>query len=332
MSPITKQDLIAGGLPDDVLLGWIVPFTITDEPTEHRQLAAWFDELGLDPAILPPQPKPVDAFRKATSEAKEKYVLPDGSVCTVLCRDVDSNENMTRRQITREVRKPKAKEPLSYTRAIEVVFWRGQSKPVTDASGAIVGRAIERGSERFQIKVNREGLDADELRAITEIAELIRLRYLSYYDHLDGNRIRAVIRDYIKHLRAIEIKPGLYFVHASRSTEIRALQELVRRIGGGCFMHMIPLVDLEEQRDMVTAAFKRESAQALAEVAKEARELAQSGSITPAAYARIKDRYDEITEKAKEHMQALQLSTEVTESAAQVAHAALVDIQKALVA
>lgn len=324
--PATARDILNenGDLPDEVLLGRLVLFTITDEPTRRDDLEQWFDDNGLDKRLLPPEIKPIDAFKKATSEAKEKYTLPDGTTAVVLCRDVHSNGEYVKRQITREVKDSNAKQ-LSYTRAIEATFYRGRIGARADGAGS----QVIRGSERVNIRVDKTGLSDAELSAVQDIARNIVERYQKYYEHLDGNRLRATVRDYLKHLNAVEIKGGVYFVHVSKSAELAALQSLVQKLGGGCAMHTIPLVDIVREREMVAAAFEREASQNLQDIAKEARALLeQRKNVTPDAYAKIKARYDEVTAKAQEHLVTLQISQDVTGASAEMALNALVALQK----
>jgi len=314
-----------GDLPDDVLLGRIVMFTITDEMVGRNQLEQTFQALNLDPRLLPPEIKPVDAFKKATSDANNKYTLPNGQVCTVLCRDVASTNEFVKRQITREVKDAKARQ-LSYTRAIECTFYRATTEKKADGS-----TGTKKGSERVSIKIDQTGLDASEISEVTKIADEIKTRYNRYYHFLDGNKLRATVRDYLKHLNAIELRGGVYFVHVTRSDELSRLQTLVRGWGGGCSMYSIPLVDIERERQMVTDAFQREASQQLTEVAKECAHLRESRKqITPQAYAKIKQRYDEVVSKAIEHQGMLQVSQDLTGAAAEVALHALTDLQEEL--
>lgn len=312
-----------GDLDDTVLLGRIVLFTITDEQITRQDLENRFLALGLDTDMLPPEIKPIDAFKKATSEAKEKYPLPGGREAIVLCREVTSNSEYVRRQITREVKDAKART-LSYSKAIDCTFYRART--AADANGK---QKVQKGSERVQIKIDPTDLDQAELSAVRQIAQNIENRYQQYYNHLDGNRLRATVRDYLKHLNAVEIKGGVYFVHIKHSDELKQLQTLVDGLGGGCMMHSIPLVDIERERKMVALAFEREASQSLQDIAHECAELkANRKSISPTAYARIKERYDEVVEKANEHMVTLQVSHDITGASAEVALKALLDLQE----
>ena len=149
-----------GDLPADALLGRIVLFTIADQQTKRDDLVQWFDELGLNPALLPAEIKPVDAFKKATSEAKEVYELENGRYAAVLCRDVQSNSEYNMRQITREIR-DSSRRRLAYSKAIECVFYRARAE-----KGKLV-----RGTERVRVTIDPDGVGPSERDKIREIAQ-----------------------------------------------------------------------------------------------------------------------------------------------------------------
>lgn len=304
-------------LPADVLLGRIVLFTITDEPVRHEDLTKWFADLGLDEKYLPTPNKYIDAFKKATSDTKESYPLTKGRTAHLLCRDVSSTTDFVRRQITREV-KDSGRRRLVYGEAITCTFFRPP-------------RTEDQDTARLQVTVNPTNLEPGELAMVQRIARDIAERYQRYYQFLDGQKVRATIRGYLKKLNAIEIKGGVYFVHSSRDDELGRLAQLVDRLGGGCHMNMIPMVDLERERAFMARVFEREASQALRDLTTEARELmAQRKTITGAAYAKMKARYDEVLNNATEHMENLQVNQDVTAAAAEVAHRALSELAEAM--
>lgn len=304
-------------LPADALLGRIVLFTITDEPVSLTDLTKWFDDAGLDKNYLPPANKALDAFKKATSDTKDSYTMTKGRTAQLLCRDVTQTPDYVRRQITREIRDSKNKR-LSYVDAITATFYRP-----TDPGN--------QNTARIKITVNTDVLEASEVDTVKHVAQAVYSRYTRYYDYLDGMKLRATVRNYLKKLNCIEIKGGVYFVHASRDVELNALADVVHRFGGGCHMNMIPMVDLKKDREFMARMFEREASQALNEVAKEAKELLTSGrSITPAACARIKAKYDEVLANAEEHMLTLQVSQDITTASAEVALTALTKLTEGL--
>lgn len=305
-----------GNLPADALLGRIVLFTIADQQTKRDDLVQWFDDLGLNPALLPAEIKPVDAFKKATSEAKEEYELGNGRTAAVLCREVSSTSEYIMRQITREVRDG-SRRRLAYSKAIECVFYRARAE-----AGKLV-----RGTERVRITIDPDGVGPAERDKVREIANEIETRYQRYANFLDGNKLRAVVREYLKYLNAIEIKGGVYFVHANRQKELDSLRTLVDRLAG-CSMQTIPLVDLANERQMVVDAFQREASQRLEEIVRDISELRGSRKkITADAYAKIRARYDRVMDQASEYLRTLNISQDSTASAAELALDSLVTLQ-----
>lgn len=293
-------------LPADVLLGRIVLFKITDEPVSLADLTRWFKDAGLDEAYLPPANKALDAFKKAASDTKDSYAMSKGRTAQLLCRDVTQTPDYVRKQITREIRDGKNKR-LNYIDAITCTFYRP-----TDPN--------DQNTARIKITVNKDALEDSEVETVQHVARAIHARHLRYFDYLDGMKLRATVRNYLKKLNSIEIKGGVYFIHASRDVELNALADVVGKFGGDCHMDMIPMVDLKRDREFMARMFEREASQALNEVAREAQELLSSGSkITPAACARIKAKYDGVLANAEEHMLTLQVSQDVTTASAEVA-------------
>lgn len=306
----------AGELPEDVLLGRIVLFTIADGRTKYADIEKWFDELNLNKAMMPVENKPVDAFRKATSDLNgDSYPLPNsGLEASLLCRDVTTNDNYVRRQITREIRDSRKKK-LSYDEAITCTFYR--------ATRSENGKP-KRG-ERLQVTVRHDNLSLSEHKTVENLAESIKERFLDYYEYLDGNKVRATVRKYLKHLNGIELKGGVYFVHISRDEELQRLATLVdERLDDGCYMQTIPMVDLEKERTFIARAFEREASQSLQEITKEARSLLETRkSITPTMYQKMKERFDTVLANANEHMANLEVSQDLTAASAEVALQAL---------
>lgn len=300
----------AGELPPDVLLGWIVFFTVTDEPIARQQLVDWFTELNLDASMLPPEIKAIDAYKKATSEAKESYPMSDGRQAFVLCRDVNTTGDYIRRQITREIKDVKRKS-LDYSAAITATFYRG------------VGSKA-----KLDLRLHSDVLEHEEHDHMEMIQKAIEVRFERYYRMLDGNKLRAVVRNYLKQpLNGIEIRGGVYFVHASRNEELTRLAELVNRFGGGCMMHAVPIVNLERERAFIAKAFETEASNNLGDIAKEVKE-ALANNVTPAVYTRLKKRYDEVLARAEEHIVTLEVSQDMTAAAAEVAHDLLARLQE----
>lgn len=297
-------------LPADTLLGRIVLFTITDHGVPCQDMIDVIAELGLE-AIPGPQPnKYLDAYKKATSDVKDSYDLPKNRTGHLLCRDVTTTSEFIRRQITREIR-DSGRKRLSYEPAIEATFYK-PSDPHQQAKS------------KLSVKINPQFLEPTEVEYIKVVAQTIVANYHRYFETFDGQKIRGWVRSYLKRLNAVEIKGGVYFVPVSRDEELGRLAELVSRMGGGCHMNMIPMVDLQREREFITMVFEREAAQALREITTEVNELISSRkNITSTAYAKMKARYDEVMGNAQEHMENLQVNQDSTAASAEVAFGAL---------
>lgn len=309
----------AGELPADVILGRIVMFTITDTPTRSDDLAKIFDAHNLNPGLLPGDIRAVDAYKKATSDATGvEYGVQDGNTATILSRDVAANSELICRHIVREVRDSRRRQ-LSHDKVAEAIFYR----PRPGAGGLVV-----RGTERLNIVIDGTHLQDDAERTnVEKVCEDIKARYDLYAHFLDGNKLRATVRTYLKYLNAIELKGGVYFVHSNRTDELLRLGAAVAEIQG-CRMNMIPLVDLENERQMVVDAFQREASQALTEIVVEIGTLrATRKRVSPDAYAKIKRKYDSVIAQANEYLRTLGLSQDLTAASAEIALDALAELQ-----
>lgn len=309
----------SGDLPADVLLGNIVLFTINDGEYSHPQVVQWFDELGLNPKHLPEPNKAVDAYKKATSEADDfEYTLPDGNTAHVLVRDVVSNKEMIVRHLVREVRDAR-KQRLAYAKIGEAVFYRP----------AVRGGKTQPGTERFRLNIETDALLPGERDAMQEpLVARITQRYERYVNFMDGMKVRAMVRDYVRDLNSVTLKAGVYFVHVSRKDELERLRTLVDRLAHGCFMHLVPLVDLAEQREKVIAAFQTEAVDSLEKVIQAIQHVRSTrNTITPEAYAKLKQQYDDVVVRAQEHQRTLGLNVNQTAGAAELALDALVALQ-----
>lgn len=319
ISAVKKYLDQTGDLPADALLGHLVLFRINDGDYNRDDIEAWFEDLKLNPGFVPVPGKAVDAYKKATSQGDDfDYDLPDGTVAHVLVRDVVSDSKVITRHLVREIRDSKRRR-LAYGPIGEATFFR----PVT------TNGIVQPGSERFQLRVDHQQLVAHERPPMQALVDKISNAYDRYVKFIDGDKARAMVREYVKYLNGTMLKDGIYFVHITRKEELDRLSEVVSRLGNGCRMDTIPLVNLEDQKDMVVEAFQAESEKALAEVVKEiAHVRGTRKTVTPEAYAKIKNKYDTVMLRATEYTRTLDVSQERTAGAAEVALDSLAELQR----
>jgi hypothetical protein len=291
-----------GDLPSDVLLGRFVFYKITDEPVDRADMVEWFEELELNPDRLPAENKAQHAFEKATSETTGKqYEMTKGRTAHLLCRDVAKNREVTRRQITREIKDTKNRV-LDYDKVMELAFYRPND-------------AGDQTTARMSIQIDSAHLERGEKVNLQEQAESIQQRYYRHFMFMDGAKLRACVRDYLKkELKAIEVRAGVYFVLSKYDDELARLSEMVNRFGGGCEMNAVPIVDVPRERKFLGQVLQREQAQALNDLAKAIEEANPSQGMVRSLTAK----FEELQATTAEHAATLKM-TETT-NAASVEH------------
>lgn len=308
-------------LPAEMLLGRLVMFTISDNAILRPDLVKWFEELSLNSRFLPAENRPIDAFKKATSEVDERsYPISDGTEGILLTRKVTTNRDELQRGIVREVRDSK-RRTLSHAVVVNATFY----KPKT-----LHGRH-QVGSERIRLTRINEPLLPEEIPYIDAAMQDIDTRYRHHVSFIDGNKVRAVVRNYLKYLNALEIKGGVYFVHENRTAELRRLQELVSRCGNRSRMDLIPLVDMANERDIIIEAFQKEAEDSLIDLVKNIAHVSNTRkTFSVEAYGKLKREYDTIMGQALEYQRTLKLTQTRTSNAAELALDALTEVQKRL--
>jgi hypothetical protein len=308
-------------LPEDMLLGRLVMFTISETGVLRSDMERWFDELGMNTRFLPAEPRKVDAFKKATQEINEhEYPLADGTTAVLLTRKVATNREELMRGVVREIRDSKYKK-LSHAIAITTTFYKPK----------LLNGSPVQGSERVRLTRINDDLRPEEIPHIDAALHQMRDRYDHHCQFMDANKVRDVVRRYLKYLNALEVKGGVYFVNQNRTSELVKLQDMVSRCGGGCRMDLIPLVDMANERDLIIEAFQREAEESLLDLVKEITHIESTRSkVTPEAYAKAKAKYDNTMSQAKEYQRTLGLTQSRTADAAELALDSLTMLQKRL--
>lgn len=347
------QDYTArlSGLDADKFVGSILWFSITGNVERadgqrttvpvrvtHDQLEAWFDEFDLDKAFLPPRIKKVDAFRKASSEAKAEYAGPnEGQVTNLRVVEIDYNAEFVLRHVLRDVH-DKRSQTTTTSHVATLKFMRGgrtsagKRHSTEHYKHTINNQLIELGLDQKQTG-KRYPLEAVDRLQVETLITTFDVRYTDLSANLHSDAVRAVIRAYLTSLNAIGVKPsgGVYFVHTSRQRTVDSLQKLVKRVGQGCSFHQLPLLDTLDQREMLTEAFQSEVQDEVDKLLKDiagANEKAKvkAGKISPTDYAKFMDRYQDILSRSEEYTRVLGLAQGRAGSALDTALEVVVDM------
>lgn len=336
IAPISHYKDQLAGLPDESFIGSLLWYSISGTVeyvdgkriqipvrVTREQLEAWFHELGLDTAFLPPKILKVDAFRKASTEARRVYDLPDGSKAELYIDEVESNSEYVLRHIMRKIRDPRQQQDedkLTSEFMATLKFFRGGR----------TSKAKRSSGDHYKSRP-RPGLSALDLGHVESMLEEIDDRYTDLSANLNEDKIRAVIRNYLTHLNAIGVKPSgaVYFVHKTRQRTLDALEELVTRIGQGCTMEQVPLLDDAKRRRMLTEAFQAEVEddvrQLLGKVA-EANAKAKGGKVSPKLYAELNAKYQEVQSRSEEYTRVLGLAMGRAASSLELALDSVMDL------
>jgi hypothetical protein len=319
----------------DMFIGALVWFSIAGTVTyvnnkrttipvsvSYQTLKQHFDALNLDASFLPPPIRKVDAFRAASTAAKDNYPLPtEGQHAELLVREVTFDPDQVIRHVMREVRDTRGQK-LSYDHVATLKFFRG--------GRTADGRRNSGDHYRTQILHGLAPLDREHVQNLVATFEA---NYITLSESLQSQALRAVIRSYVSYLNAIIVKPtgGVYFVHHSRQPTLDALQELARRIGQGCSFEQFPLVNTHDSRQMLTEAFQSEVENACRELLAEIAALnekarANGDRINVKKYAEMNDRYQEVLSRSEEYTRVLGLSQGRAGAALELAMDSVMDL------
>ena len=314
------------GLPADKFIGSILWFTVPDPSITRSDLEQHFFDLGLDERFLPRPISAVNAFRRATGEAENEYDLPqEGQSALLFIEEVDYDSERVERHVMRRVRDRKGKQ-LSYETVGQAVFYR--------ASRAAKARGLGGESVKWTILDQRLTLRSDEHDIVRDFINETNQSYRHLCDYLTPDAIRAVFRNYIAFLNAISVRPsgGVYFVHRTRQDTVDLLTELARRLSGGVALHSLPLIDTEEQRDMLSEAYQDEVEKEVEKLLGQVAEInaKHKGKIPPGKYAELQEAWNDLSERSKEYTTIFNARQERAGSALELALDAVVDMAQRL--
>lgn len=301
-------------LPSDVMLGHISWFTVNDGAYKLADISQTFDMLMLDSRFLPVETSAFNAFEKACSnalKAAKAYAIDSGHTGEIMAiREAFKSDEKVVRHIVREVRDGK-RARLRYEPVAELVLFR--EKP--DARNKIV-----RGSGAIRSSIFDTVLLPGERTQVEQVIREWEAEYDRLYHFIDGDKARKIVRDYVGFLNGVMMKSGVYFVHVSHEAELDKLQQLVASFGNGCSMELMPIPDLPKLRTSVVAAFQEQAQRDLQEVVKQIAKIRGTrGTITQAAYLKVKAQYEGVMLNAKEHLRTFRVTQDVTAEAAETA-------------
>lgn len=312
---------------DAPLLGHLVLYSIYDGEVTRADLEGWFGELGLDPELIPPPVRQVDAYERVTGRDGVKVTYPRedpsatgpaykrkvgrkaasaSSTVTLMLRPVRRDGGQIVRHIVREVRDPLNTKLEYETRIGAATFHRNHDKGATEGAGTL------------QVEPNNAAISAlpeAEQETVRAMLEEIETTYTYRCTYLTGDKLRAVVRRYIESLSAIRVRPsgGVYFVHRQHAATLAALRELASRFQAGSHLARIPLPDQDEMREMIISAFTTKAKEDLTKLSRDIAEAQSEGRHADAQ--KLHARFTELQDTTTAHAELLSNSLDDTKTA-----------------
>lgn len=306
-------------LPDDALLGHLVMFTIREHYYDRDHIAATLARLQMNPNLLPAAGRGIDAFRKATSSVDDfDYQLPDGNIAHILVRDVDADKELVTRHLIREIRDASNRR-LAYSKIGEAVFYR----PVVRAGARRADTQI------IRVTIDHSTLVDAERHAMQPVLDRINEVYNRHLNFIDDMKVRAMMRAALLNFDAVVVKGGVYFAPIDQHHNLDKLTELISATASGSLMHLVPILDQPEQREMVIESLQAATETDLAALV-ETMTAARTKNVTPHLYAKLRADYEQVLNRADTYAKSLGAAAARTTGASDLAGKALLALQHAM--
>jgi hypothetical protein len=282
-------------------LGQVVLLRVENAQVRHDDLTTWFTELDLDVGFLPRRTSPVNAFKKqATGPAtKLTYAAPwihPTAVATVKWEDESHDKE---RIVRRAVRTVKIQNKAGTPEVVaKVTFYkRSRRAPQTGVGG-----------EKMRFQLVEDKLPAGARPIIEQWIKDTMVRYEQGQAWVDTDALRGIAREYLtRRLKALMVRPGVYFVYREMEGEMKRLQTLVTRFGDECMFHPMELVDRPEHRGLLGQALQNELELEATNLQRELNGLRGKfpRRIPQASFAPLVTRYEGVMELARDYATAV---------------------------
>lgn len=273
-------------------LGNIMWYSVSEPKIKYDDLATKFTNLGLSHDYLPPRTRGVDAFRNACKAAQKRRVKDGTIVENYLLREVVAEDDRVVEHIMCE-RVDSKGEQLSYERVGKAIYYRPQDN-------APHGRVVTLNEAPFY--------DQRVTDLVNEINAAIERDWDDRVVYLHANAIRGIINRILLDCSTIRVRPsgGVYFAPEAYNDKIKKLTLLLNDLGGECHMHIVPLVDVQDQRQMLLGAFENEAVKEMERAMDDIAEMLKSGKkISVTAADVYVSQHARLVSKAKEYSELL---------------------------
>lgn len=289
MTPRAIPDVIAvtpgGDITLDMLIGFIVLYSVPDEPVSLSKFRSTWTKEGLDEKLVPDSRRPVDAFRAACRSVERKRKDATGSRREEVSVDqVLLNGDECVYQITRLVRDEKERV-IDHPKSMRVVF-----KAKTET-------------------IRAERLDDEEhYKRMKPLADRIKEHYAQNADRVPGSKVRQAVRAVLDAQMATNIAgKAAYFVPKGGKGHLDSIEAVLGGLyGQAATWHSIPCANAESERNMVERHFAVSVSDDVNEIMAEiAERLKSDKTIRSDRYGRLLQQRKQLQDRAKEYAKLL---------------------------
>lgn len=250
----------ASHLPDEYFLGQIVVFTISDVDVNLDTMRQELTNRNLRTQTLTKRLRAIDAFKKAAADIATKFPRNvAGEQHNLLVRPVGQDSTECHRHIVfeRAIYRVGQKRRVEHETIWKLMYDRGTRL----RDGTIVDDQVY-AEPQFVPGLTLAASEQEWLdQIIGEDGKNFIERFEHYKTHLDSSGVRSFVREYLRLLGGVNVKGNgggaTYFVQQKHAEELRDLMEFVKSIGS--YMHLIPLLDIVDQREMLAEAFVQDT-------------------------------------------------------------------------
>jgi hypothetical protein len=257
-----------GSVTDDMLAGFYLWYSVSDQMVPLSTICSAFDRAGLDVSRLPEERRPEHVAQEACRSVEE--IKTNGRRITVRAELVDRDRDYMIYQITRAVQ-DKENRVVEHPKALRVLY------------------SFADGSLSF------EALDPGE--AIDDLQSRIQTHFNANMAQMPGHKIRTLLRHYLEEAGAENMRGtsgGVYFLAKVNplpvGSKLRtchgevidgqkfldAVMAMLTEIYGAADMHVVPCINDEGQREFLKRKFLENCAGDLKEYRDELIELVKS--------------------------------------------------------
>lgn len=322
MDDVRKSIEDHGRLPSDILLGHIVFTTGGGFGHDREELVTRFKELNLSTDHIPDVPRAVDAFKRAVERHDEyMYDISPLHRARISIRPASSRS-------TEIVERPLLREVITQDRPRRDYSLIGSLRLYRAPRDPDTRRVDEQGARMsVQITTQLSELDAEHL---TELAMLIRSEFDLRRKSLDGDRIRRLIRGHLREeFHAVRLKDSANFIPVTFEKELHNFAQAISELDG-CFVHLVPLVALRDQRRHIISALEEQTMEQLKGLNATIQGHRRKDKVPAFAYSRTLKEYNLITERLKHYEQEFDIKLNTVGNAVNTATAGLAALSRKL--